>query len=655
MLKPSEVCHGRGARFAEESDVLPECQLNSPPGSLGRRLLVAIFVPWCLALQLVPARAGILIDNDEGDPGPPSIEAPQLQAEQPAPQRQPVPDDKDVEEESKTINETYGADEGQDAKTVENAEKDDRRIDKYIGLSRETKHSARKYALLVEAGKLAVSRRQTGKAMEVVDRQAESFSIDRHAKRLGLLKEIAKASDSLSIQQMSELCFELKVTVEEAFQANRWRQSEEASNELSKAAAKLRKLAESREHKDGTRRDDAVRYLESAKDTQKRSSRNQKEKAKYDAALDALAKDKNDSKARDEAARYLCFVAQDWEHGIERLAVSGLSQLNEIAKEERALANPDDFVRLYAVAGRWWGAAEESKECDDDAKDAIKRHAATLYARVKGKLPDKVENDLAAKRAGGVQRLEKHRIPIAVGQVFTNSIGMRFRYIPSGNYQMGEPGNNQVGVRITEPFLMGETEVTEGQWDMIMAADDAQPQNGLPNNHNSPKRDVTLADAFRFCGALDQSEKKKNALPQGCSYDLPTEAQWEYACRAGTKTDFSFGGNVGQICQFVVARRCQGVKGPESVGQRQPNAWGLCDMHGNVAEMTKTFFAAQLQGGDDPSGPPGGNSLVLRGGGYDDYTDSLKSYSRGPRSLASKHPETGFRVIVKLAPQGKKK
>jgi formylglycine-generating enzyme required for sulfatase activity len=608
-------------------------------------LLVAFFVPWCLALQLIPARAGILIDNEEGDPGPPSIEAPQLQAEQPAQQQQPVPDTEDVEKEIGTLNETYGG------------ENDERRIDKYIGLSRETKNSARKYALLVEAGKLAVSRRQAGKAMQIVDRQAESFSIDKHATRLDLLKEIAKASDSLSIQQMTELCFELDVTAEQAFQANCWRQSEEASNELSKAAVKLRKVAESREHKDGTRRDDAVRYLETAKDTQKCSSRNQKEKVKYDAALDALSKDKDDPKARDDAARYLCFIAQDWEHGIERLAVSGLSELNEIAKDERALPNPDDVVDLHAIAGRWWNSAEESKALTDDEKQAIKRHAAALYTRVRGKLPDKVLNDLAAKRAGVVHRLKKHQIPIAVGEVFINSVGMRFRYIPSGKCQMGEPGNNQVDVRITEPFLMGETEVTEGQWDAIMAAGAVQPQNGLQGNQNSPKRDVLLADAFRFCGALDQAEKKKNALPQGCSYDLPTEAQWEYACRAGTTTDYSFGDgrNFDRFCQFVVARRCQGVKGPESVGQRQPNAWGLFDMHGNVAEMTKTFFAAQLQGGDDPSGPPGGNSLVLRGGGYDDYTDALKSYSRGPRSLASKHPETGFRVIMKLAPQGKKK
>lgn len=606
-------------------------------------VLVAAVSSWRLGLELVPVRAGILIDDEETDPAVSSSEAPRSQVEQPAPQ-QPVPDVEDVDKEINTINDVYG---GLD---------EERRVDKYTDLSLSTKNPARQYALLLEAGRLAVALRQAGKAMKAVDRQAELFRIDRHATRLGLLKELAKAGDSLTIQQMPELCLELETTAEQAFQANSWKQSEEASSELHKAAVKLRKLAESPQHKDGTRRDDALRYLDNANDTRRRSSRNQTAKAKYDEALEALAKDGTDSKARDAAARYLCFTAQDWKDGLERLAASGLRPANEIAADERALANRDDAVALYALAERWWdvAVAKDSKVFDDDEKEAIKRHAAAIYARVKGKMPDKVENDVAAKRAGSTQPVKKHPVPIAVGQVFTNSIGMRFCYVPSGAFLMGDPNEKQVPVRITEPFLMGETEVTEGQWDAIMASAAAQPQNGLAGNHK-PKRNITLAEAVKFLAALDQAERSVNALPQRCSYDLPTEAQWEYACRAGTTTDFSFGNNNGQLCDFVVAQRCRGVSGPEPVGQRQPNAWGLFDMHGNVAEMTKTFYAGNLLGGDDPPGPPGGNSLVLRGGGYDDYEDSLKSYSRGPRALGSSHPETGFRLIVKLAPPGKRK
>src|SRR5262249_22749315 len=130
-----------------------------------------------------------------------------------------------------------------------------------------------------------------------------------------------------------------------------------------------------------------------------------------------------------------------------------------------------------------------------------------------------------------------------------------------------------------------------------------------------------------FCKKLTNQEQDAGRLPKTWQYSLPSEAQWEYACRAGTKTKFSFGDDVSQLSQYAWFSADRGKTWAEcayQVGLKRPNAWVLCDMHGNVWEWSSDLYGSKLPGGKDPVGsttppPPGGplvRNRVIRGGSW---------------------------------------
>ena len=229
--------------------------------------------------------------------------------------------------------------------------------------------------------------------------------------------------------------------------------------------------------------------------------------------------------------------------------------------------------------------------------------------------------------------------------------------IPAGTFVMGSPddekdrdvtGNEgpQTTVTITKPFWLGKTEVTQSQWKVVMG-----------NNPSSFKGDdlpvemVSWNDATAFCKKLN--EMKRDTLPAGYHYTLPTEAQWEYACRAGTVTPFYFGDDP----DYVGLERYAWYAGKSSskthpVGEKLPNGWGLHDMHGNVWEWCLNRISDSYPGGNvsDPQGPQGGSSRVFRGGCY--YSDgglcrSAYRYGFLPVDTSS---SLGFRVALSSVP-----
>ena len=181
--------------------------------------------------------------------------------------------------------------------------------------------------------------------------------------------------------------------------------------------------------------------------------------------------------------------------------------------------------------------------------------------------------------------------------------------IPSGSFQ--REGNT---VTLTKPFYLGKYEVTQAQWQAVMGSN---PSNF--KGDNLPVECISWHDAKEFCKKLNEIYADK--LPAGYQFDLPTEAQWEYACRAGTTTALNNGkdltsdwGECSNLNEVAWYTKNSGGKTHE-VGQKRANAWGLYDMHGNVWEWCRDWYGAYPGiSVTDPVGPSSGSDRVMRGG-----------------------------------------
>ena len=229
----------------------------------------------------------------------------------------------------------------------------------------------------------------------------------------------------------------------------------------------------------------------------------------------------------------------------------------------------------------------------------------------------------------------------------TNTIGMELIEIPAGKFTMGSPagekkrgGNEeQVTVLLTKPFGLGKTEVTQGQWKQVMGTEPWKGQDEVQADKDCPATNISFFDAVEFCEKLTDLERKIGKLKANEEYRLPTEAEWEYACRAGTTTAYSFADDAKQLGDYGWFEAH-----PHKVGTKKPNPWGLHDMHGNVSEWCSDWHSGELRGGTDPVGPefgPGHPSRVYRGGGSPGRS---RSAARGSGVPSGSGDYLGFRV-----------
>ena len=238
-------------------------------------------------------------------------------------------------------------------------------------------------------------------------------------------------------------------------------------------------------------------------------------------------------------------------------------------------------------------------------------------------------------------------------EVLENSIGIKLKLLPAGTFTMGQPGGDTAEtphrVTLTKPFYMGVHEVTNAQWKQVMGSVPSEPWWALGSvpshwrDDDRPVEKLMWAHAEEFC-------KKLSALPEerkaGRFYRLPTEAEWEYACRAGTDTTYSFGDDDSQLGEYGWF---EGNAGNEThpVGQKKPNAWGLYDMHGNVWEWCNDHYGVYPEGGStDPQGPSSSETRVMRGGCWGNaavYCRSAYRYGYGWPSLKD---YLGFRLAL---------
>jgi formylglycine-generating enzyme required for sulfatase activity len=229
-----------------------------------------------------------------------------------------------------------------------------------------------------------------------------------------------------------------------------------------------------------------------------------------------------------------------------------------------------------------------------------------------------------------------------------NSIGMKLSVIPPGTFMMGsnDDGNNEKPahqVTLTKPFILGTYEVTQAQYEKVM---DINPSKF--KGANNPVETVNWNDAVEFCRRLSELPAEKAA---GNVYRLPTEAEWEYACRAGTTTKYSFGDDDSEFVDYAWFRENSGTK-HHPVGGKQPNALGLFDMHGNVWEWCQGMYGAYPSGSvTDPRGATSGSDRVLRGGGWINHAELCPLADRRRGEPSGRSNFSGFRVS--LSPSGK--
>ena len=246
-------------------------------------------------------------------------------------------------------------------------------------------------------------------------------------------------------------------------------------------------------------------------------------------------------------------------------------------------------------------------------------------------------------------------------------------WIPPGQFLMGSPDTEQdrnsdegpqTLVTLTRGFYIGKYLVTQGEY---AAAVGTNPSYFVGDT-NRPVEAAAWDGATNYCAKRTLQEQTSGRVPLNWYYRLPTEAEWEYACRAGTTTRFSYGDDIGytQLAQHAwYDANCYTTNRPagasyfvqgryyttQPVGEKPPNPWGLYDMHGNVAEWCQDFFGFFTGGSAiDPQGPPTGNERVLRSGSWLDDPYSLRSafrYSAPPGNLSGLY---GFRVV--LVPNG---
>ena len=234
-------------------------------------------------------------------------------------------------------------------------------------------------------------------------------------------------------------------------------------------------------------------------------------------------------------------------------------------------------------------------------------------------------------------------------------VDFAFRYCPAGTFQMGSPSSEaerdsdegpRHEVTLTKGFWMLETSVTQGMYRAITGSNPSHFKSG----DNYPVEEVSWFDSQSFCESL-------NALgvaPEGFAFRLPTEAEWEYACRAGTDTPYFWGStlngdkaNCDGNYPYGGVSKGRYLEKTSAVGSYTPNGWGLYDMHGNVYDWCADWFGDYGSGPQtDPTGPSSGSTRVLRGGGWNYLAKVCRSASRFAYGPANRFNDRGFRLVL---------
>jgi formylglycine-generating enzyme required for sulfatase activity len=226
-------------------------------------------------------------------------------------------------------------------------------------------------------------------------------------------------------------------------------------------------------------------------------------------------------------------------------------------------------------------------------------------------------------------------------------------FIPPGTFMMGSPTTEvdridtegpQRAVTISRGFWMGKYELTQGEYQSLMSNNPSSFQGDL----SRPLESVDWSAATQYCAKLTEQERAAGAIPAHAVYRLPTEAEWEYSCRAWTSTRFSYGDDPGytNLANYAWYLDNEGLA-TRPAGLKLPNRWGLHDMHGNVWEWCQDWYGTYPSGSAiDPPGPATGLYRVIRGGGWSSGPSPCRSAARSITPRLNGGDFIGFRLVL---------
>ena len=276
-----------------------------------------------------------------------------------------------------------------------------------------------------------------------------------------------------------------------------------------------------------------------------------------------------------------------------------------------------------------------------------------------------VENPLSTEQARAAQKAWADHIGIEVA--YENSIGMQLRVIPPGTYgilprRLKEGVVAPVTATLSKAYLIGQYETTQEEWTKVMGPITRELDAGMGDRF--PMHRINHAEATEFCRKLTELERKAGKLPEGYEYRLPTASEREFACRAGTLTRFHFGEKMSsRLANYDGTKALEGTEhGPNirhtvAVGTYPANAWGLYDMHGNLAEWCLDWFYDHEIGGIDPvqltPSPKWKKDMVIRGSGWGYPGVWAHSANRYHAPAVAQRSTIGFRPVLTKLQHGK--
>ena len=344
---------------------------------------------------------------------------------------------------------------------------------------------------------------------------------------------------------------------------------------------------------------------------------------------------------------------QDAQNGRANAETQAAARATELAKLRTDLQGTQEALNLErGRTAQLTTAVETFKKAADQAiTDALAaQDARDRAARELASLPSPL-SPVAPGMGGIVSRVAPGNRAGDVLTITVQGIAIRFRWCPAGNFLMGSPPSEkdrdsdeaQVPVTLTRGFWMMETECWQKLWSAVMGSG-KEGEWTFGRGERYPVYNVSHQEAVAFAAKLTEMLRASGALTAEFKVSLPTEAEWEYAIRAGTTTAYCFGDNDAQLGDYAwCSANSGGTNHP--VGTKKPNAWGIHDGHGSVWEWVSDYYVETRSGGTDPKGPTTGSLRVTRGGSRSNST-LCRAADRYWNLPDSRYDFLGFRLAL---------